>query len=229
MELDFQITEEDLTLILLLLWTFLVQWGLAFKKRTMTTKLTTMVGENQHSITLQLFVLLNPNWKLPRRVCLLSCLNSRYLFIAWLHWLRSQTIPLGWWHLNRNHTLFIHWPSALKSTFQSWKAKSKIYILEEEHISVQVWLSSNWIDFSAIECCTKMYENIPESVHSSNRIFLLTDMEASQDDGVTFVKKTLDNSNTAIWTTVIGIGLDLTGDIINKVSTTPGCNYSNVR
>jgi len=81
----------------------------------------------------------------------------------------------------------------------------------------------------AIECCTTMYENIPESKHSSNRIFLLTDMEASAQDGKNLVQKTLDNSNQAIWTTVIGIGLDLTGDIINKISSAPGCNYSNVR
>ncbi len=44
----------------------------------------------------------------------------------------------------------------------------------------------------------------------SNRIFFLTDMEVSSSDAATFKDSILQNSNGNLWSTVVGIGLDLT-------------------
>lgn len=67
MELVFQIMEEDLTSILLLLWTFLVLWDLTSKKKMMRKTIQTLF-----------YVLLNPNLNLPRPACSLLWLNCRY-------------------------------------------------------------------------------------------------------------------------------------------------------
>ncbi|CAF3411818.1 unnamed protein product [Rotaria sp. Silwood1] len=64
----------------------------------------------------------------------------------------------------------------------------------------------------------------------SRRIFFLTDMEVSTTDGQTFLKRIQDNAqNHTIWSTVVGVGLDLGAEVIQSVSRTIGCNYCNVR
>ncbi|CAF3950342.1 unnamed protein product, partial [Rotaria sp. Silwood2] len=64
----------------------------------------------------------------------------------------------------------------------------------------------------------------------SRRIFFLTDMEVSTTDGQTFLKRIQDNAQThTIWSTVVGVGLDLGAEVIQSVSRTIGCNYCNVR
>jgi len=83
---------------------------------------------------------------------------------------------------------------------------------------------------SAVAMATKMYTNAEtEREGYSNRIFYLTDMEVTQDDGNLFKSSVGQNSNRSLWSTVVGIGLDLTQDVIKTVSKTPGCNYCNVR
>lgn len=82
---------------------------------------------------------------------------------------------------------------------------------------------------SAINSATEIFETCSELSNSSNRIFFLTDLEVSVTDGNDFLKTIKQNSNNSIWSTVVGVGLDLTSNIINTVSQTPGCNYCNVR
>lgn len=79
-----------------------------------------------------------------------------------------------------------------------------------------------------LKAATAMYAKVPEGC--SNRIFFLTDMEVnSSQDGKVFTDYVKKNSNENLWCTVIGIGMDLTLDIIENVSKTPGANYCNVR
>ncbi|CAF0798994.1 unnamed protein product [Rotaria sordida] len=64
----------------------------------------------------------------------------------------------------------------------------------------------------------------------SRRIFFLTDMEVSTSDGQTFLKRIQNNAqNHTVWSTVVGVGLDLGAEVIQSVSRTIGCNYCNVR
>ena len=64
----------------------------------------------------------------------------------------------------------------------------------------------------------------------SRRIFFLTDMEVSTEDGRTFLDRIRKNAQTeTIWSTVVGVGLDLGAEVIQSVSKTIGCNYCNVR
>jgi len=78
----------------------------------------------------------------------------------------------------------------------------------------------------AMVTATNLYVNASEA---SNRIFFLTDMEISEEDGKDFVAAIQRNSSNSMWATVIGVGLDLTQNVIRTVSCTPGCNYCNVR
>jgi hypothetical protein len=83
---------------------------------------------------------------------------------------------------------------------------------------------------SAVSMATKMYTNTEtEREGYSNRIFFLTDLEVTSEDGKKFKDSVAHNSNSSIWSTVVGIGLDLTQDVIKTVSKTAGCNYCNVR
>jgi uncharacterized protein YegL len=62
------------------------------------------------------------------------------------------------------------------------------------------------------------------------RIFFLTDMEVSHDDGQLFLECIKQNAqNQTIWSTVVGVGLDLGTEVIQSVSRTIGCSYCNVR
>lgn len=55
-------------------------------------------------------------------------------------------------------------------------------------------------------------------------------MEVSTEDGKTFLKRIQHNAqNQTIWSTVVGVGLDLGAEVIQSVSRTIGCNYCNVR
>lgn len=64
----------------------------------------------------------------------------------------------------------------------------------------------------------------------SRRIFFLTDMEVSTMDGQTFLERIQSNAqNQTIFSTVVGVGLDLGANVIQSVSRTIGCNYCNVR
>lgn len=51
-------------------------------------------------------------------------------------------------------------------------------------------------------------------------------MEADATQFLNTLKK---NSDENLFTTVVGIGMDLTSDVIVRVSQTAGCNYANVR
>lgn len=64
----------------------------------------------------------------------------------------------------------------------------------------------------------------------SRRIFFLTDMEVSTTDGQSFLARIKENAQKhTLWSTVVGVGLDLGAEVIQSVSRTIGCNYCNVR
>eukprot|EP01114_Cavostelium_apophysatum_P007632 TRINITY_DN1977_c0_g2_i2.p1 TRINITY_DN1977_c0_g2~~TRINITY_DN1977_c0_g2_i2.p1 ORF type:complete len:140 (-),score=40.09 TRINITY_DN1977_c0_g2_i2:482-901(-) len=82
----------------------------------------------------------------------------------------------------------------------------------------------------ALKAGGEMFDKAMEGTNCSSRVFFLTDMDANyQKDGADFADLVGKHSTESIWMTVIGVGLDLTSNIIEKVSKTPGCNYSNVR
>ncbi|CAF0893142.1 unnamed protein product [Adineta ricciae] len=89
----------------------------------------------------------------------------------------------------------------------------------------------------AIEAASNLYNNEADAKGLkddnnliSRRIFFLTDMEVSHDDGQTFLERIRRNAqDRTIWSTVVGVGLDLGAEVIQSVSRTIGCNYCNVR
>lgn len=56
-----------------------------------------------------------------------------------------------------------------------------------------------------------------------------TDMESDSRDEAGFLNSTQVASERSVWTTVVGIGKDLSKTVIDRVSATAGCNYSLVR
>ncbi|CAF4351292.1 unnamed protein product, partial [Rotaria magnacalcarata] len=89
----------------------------------------------------------------------------------------------------------------------------------------------------AVKCATNLYDTREKNKdleddnrNISRRIFFLTDMEVSHEDGQQFLKHIKDNAEKEkIWSTVVGVGLDLGAEVIQSVSRTIGCNYCNVR
>ena len=89
----------------------------------------------------------------------------------------------------------------------------------------------------AIEAASELYHSTTDKKEMkddnnmiSRRIFFLTDMEVSTEDGQTFLDRIRKNAQKeTIWSTVVGVGLDLGAAVIQSVSQTIGCNYCNVR
>jgi hypothetical protein len=54
-------------------------------------------------------------------------------------------------------------------------------------------------------------------------------MESDSQDEAGFLNSTKVASERSVWTTVVGIGKDLSKTVIDRVSATAGCNYSLVR
>ncbi|CAF1014511.1 unnamed protein product [Adineta steineri] len=89
----------------------------------------------------------------------------------------------------------------------------------------------------AIEVASDLYSTVidtkgikDDNNMISRRIFFLTDMEVSTTDGQKFLQHIQTNAqNQTIWSTVVGVGLDLGAEVIQSVSRTIGCNYCNVR
>ena len=89
----------------------------------------------------------------------------------------------------------------------------------------------------AIQTATDLYNEVTnkkgmkdDNNMISRRIFFLTDMEVSTADGQSFLARIQDNAQKqTIWSTVVGVGLDLGAEVIQRVSRTIGCNYCNVR
>jgi len=70
----------------------------------------------------------------------------------------------------------------------------------------------------------------PESDGRYNRICILTDMMANaSDDETRFVQQVESFSQTNLYTTIVGVGMDLALETVTQTSMTPGCNYCNVR
>lgn len=70
-----------------------------------------------------------------------------------------------------------------------------------------------WCD-ARVESLRRVYSTRVLTINRegySNRIFFLTDMEVTREDGDQFKKDVLINSNNNLWSTVVGVGLDLTG------------------
>lgn len=68
----------------------------------------------------------------------------------------------------------------------------------------------------------------------SNRIFFLTDLEVTAEDGRKFKDGVLSNSSRSLWSTVVGVGLDLTqvlhdhlNNFVSKLTLMSGCNQVN--
>jgi len=77
----------------------------------------------------------------------------------------------------------------------------------------------------AMAMATEQFKSAKETTSSlSNRVFFLTDMEVGSTDGEEFQEFVAKNSANSISSTVIGVGLDLSNGIIDKVSKTNGCN-----
>ncbi len=54
-------------------------------------------------------------------------------------------------------------------------------------------------------------------------------MEANNsEDEKKFVDLVKQNSDVSLWSTIIGIGMDLARDTVEETSKTPGCNYATV-
>jgi hypothetical protein len=53
-------------------------------------------------------------------------------------------------------------------------------------------------------------------------------MEAGSDDERKFIATVKQNSEVSLWSTIIGIGMDLARDTVEETSKTPGCNYATV-
>jgi Mg-chelatase subunit ChlD len=107
--------------------------------------------------------------------------------------------------------------------------------LEEDILKLRAGGGTNITE--AVKCATDLYhmreknKDLKDDNHNiSRRIFFLTDMQVSHEDGQGFLKHIKDNAeNDRIWSTVVGVGLDLGTEVIQSVSRTIGCNYCNVR
>ena len=127
-----------------------------------------------------------------------------------------------------NHTATILQPMEKISTIDKKK-------LEENILKLRA--NGGTSISQAIEKASDLYEstlykdNMKDDNHMiSRRIFFLTDMEVSTDDGKLFLQRIQQNAQKqTIWSTVVGVGLDLGTDVIQSVSRTIGCNYCNVR
>lgn len=53
-------------------------------------------------------------------------------------------------------------------------------------------------------------------------------MEITTDEEAKFVAMVKQNSDASIWSTIIGIGMDLARNTVEETSRTPGCNYATV-
>eukprot|EP01130_Rhizamoeba_saxonica_P010724 TRINITY_DN441_c0_g1_i3.p1 TRINITY_DN441_c0_g1~~TRINITY_DN441_c0_g1_i3.p1 ORF type:complete len:526 (-),score=132.58 TRINITY_DN441_c0_g1_i3:189-1766(-) len=81
---------------------------------------------------------------------------------------------------------------------------------------------------NTMDMATSFYGQITDE-ERSRRIFFFTDMEVSNQDGKDFTDYIERNSKVSIWSSIVGVGLDLSCDVIERISKTAGCNYSNVR
>jgi hypothetical protein len=117
--------------------------------------------------------------------------------------------------------------STLIQDLKPWKEIDQVG-LEKQILKLR---ASGGTDISsAVTMANKMFNTTEyERQGYSNRIFFLTDLEVTSEDGTKFKTSVVENSNKSLWSTVVGIGLDLTQDVIKTVSKTAGCNYCNVR
>jgi len=53
-------------------------------------------------------------------------------------------------------------------------------------------------------------------------------MEISALDATRFIDSVKKNSEVSIWSTIVGIGMDLDRSTVEETSKTPGCNYATV-
>ena len=76
--------------------------------------------------------------------------------------------------------------------------------------------------------CT-LLKGAPEGENRYSRICFLTDMEANESsDETSFIVNVQEYSREAVYTSIIGIGMNLSRKSVVDTSNTPGCNYCNV-
>ena len=85
---------------------------------------------------------------------------------------------------------------------------------------------------NGLETAANILRKAPECNDNSgrtSRILFMTDMEAVEsNDEPIFITDVKKYSSEAIYTTIIGVGMDLTRNTVVETSRTPGCNYCNV-
>ncbi|XP_062501858.1 uncharacterized protein LOC134178963 [Corticium candelabrum] len=84
---------------------------------------------------------------------------------------------------------------------------------------------------AAAQCATDLYKTAGESTKSSNRIIFLTDLNSTVDshnDEKRLLAMLQTNSQQGIYTTVVGIGMDLNVELVTQISKTPGAKYCSV-
>jgi uncharacterized protein YegL len=84
---------------------------------------------------------------------------------------------------------------------------------------------------AAIDCATDMFNTPFEHANSTSRVIFLTDL-CSTVDSVNDEKRLLStikqNADRGIYTTVVGIGMDLNVRLVEEISKTPGAKYCSV-
>lgn len=84
---------------------------------------------------------------------------------------------------------------------------------------------------AAIDCATDMFSEAGEHSHASSRVVFLTDL-CSTVDSANDEKRLLNtiktNADRGIYTTVVGIGMDLNVRLVEEISKTRGAKYCSV-
>jgi len=82
---------------------------------------------------------------------------------------------------------------------------------------------------SGLERANAILRDAPEGDDRISRICFMTDMEAQEStDEASFTTSVKEYSRHSIYTTIIGVGMDLQRNTVVECSRTPGCNYCNV-
>lgn len=86
--------------------------------------------------------------------------------------------------------------------------------------------------YAGISAASDLYDNLPKYSNNEydNRIIFLTDAMPNTDvtDKNSIWRQIKDNAEKKIYTSFIGVGVDLNNELINYITKTPGANYYSV-
>lgn len=60
------------------------------------------------------------------------------------------------------------------------------------------------------------------------KLYWYADMEIDEEDEKKFINMVKKKSEVSVWSTIVGIGMDLARNTVEETSKTPGCNYATV-